>query len=141
MKTKAVLLSVMCAIVIAGITFGVCHCWIIYRRSIEEAPVVCDLQQLLIKLNGYYDAQKKWPEKLDDLKLKPYEIKLTDLISGKPFIYFPDATRNTKDVLLAQPEPFRMGLWPLGKMKRHAVLAIGEHVEFNGQEAITLRKK
>ncbi len=99
-----------------------------------------NLGHLQVKLIDYYATKGRWPEQLGELKLSDFQ--LTDRVSRKPLLYFPDATHDTTDILVAQPEPFRMGLWPFGEMRRHVMLArsMDAHRILYGEDAIVLKK-
>ncbi len=141
MKAKTVSISLACFAVTASAAYGVGHYWVKYRTIAEEGAVSCDMNHLYLALHDYHDAKKAWPAKLEDLKV--HEILLKDKISGKPYLYFPDARYGTRDILLTQPQPFRLGLWPFGEIKRFILRASRTETvrQLYGQEAIRLTVK
>lgn len=134
-------LSLACFVVTASAAYGVGHYWVKYRTIAEEGTVSCDMNHLYLALHDYHDAKKAWPATLEDLKVD--EILLKDRISGKRYLYFPDARYGTRDLLLAQPQPFRLGLWPFGETKRTILRASRTETvrQLYGQEAISLSVK
>jgi len=137
MKARTVAISLACAIVAGGSVYSLCYCWVYGHMVGGEAAVSSGLWNLRTELYRYHDARKNWPEKLSDLG----EFSWKDHIAEKPYLYFPGARRGTTDILAAQPEPYRLGLWPFGQIKRQVILAtsVGAKTTLCGQEATSLR--
>jgi hypothetical protein len=49
-------------------------------------------------------------------------------------IYYPDAKPGTKAILVEQPEPLEVGLWPFIVTHRRAIRADGRLVDLHGDE-------
>lgn len=140
-KTRNVSISLVCLIGTATVIYGVAYYWVLANMQAGEAAVASDLSYLHEMLIQYYDENKTWPAKLDELKVD--RILSKDRISRKPYLYCPDARYGTGDVLVAQPEYFRLGLCPFGEVRRYVVLArrVDFHVFLQGQDAVAFRKK
>ena len=50
---------------------------------------------------------------------------LVDPVSHRPLVYHPGAPLGTRAILLAQPEPREVGLWPFARIERLGVRADG----------------
>ena len=64
----------------------------------------------------YSEKHGQWPKRLLDENgrlLWGHDAYAEDPIFHKPWLYFPDAKRGTNAILLAQPEPIQMRVWPI----------------------------
>lgn len=110
---------------IVGILFAAILFYYGCHRFREEIAVVHEtelhyrFEELYKYLVEYYESHQKWPQTLAELPL-PEERKeklLIDFMSGKPYLYFPQA-KGRYAILVAQPKPYRVGLWPFGELRR-----------------------
>ena len=79
------------------------------------------LADIRVKLAEYHSAHNSCPATLADLGMTDGAVR--DSFSMQPFLYFP---HGQSGVLIAQPQPFRTKLWPLGGMKQVGILTNNE---------------
>lgn len=139
MKTRKSLFLCACVIVLLGFVYGFCHFLLLVRVLPKKSIVTSELFHLRDRLFDYRRSTGRWPNSLADVIGDG--VALIDSVSEEPYVFFPDARPNSSDVLVAQPEPFQAGLWPLGGTKRKALLATGELRSFYGEEVFTLGKR
>ncbi len=86
----------------------------------------------------YRERNRRWPKSLPDaVKEKEASIgegDIVDRVSDRPLLYYPDAKPGTKALLLAQPEPLEIGLWPFVTTERLGIRADGKFVNVKGDE-------
>jgi hypothetical protein len=97
-----------------------------------EGATVSHMTGVYRRLHEYYEKNGRWPE---SLSVVMGETGI-DLTSNLPLLYFPDAKPGTEEILIAQPQPFKVGLWPFVEMKRRGVRADGELVDVPSDERL-----
>ena len=93
-------------------------------------------------LYKYHERNGRWPQNLMEAAKQQGSSSshfirggdIVDLVSHRPLLYYPDAKPGTHAILLAQPEPNKIGLWPFITMRREGIRADGKLVDVQGDE-------
>ena len=91
------------------------------------------------------DYRKKtggWPKDLRDANMDGKSVRCAsdatlrpvDHVSGRPLLYYPSARPGTGDILLAQPDAFKMRFWPSFAEHRWGIRADGKFVRLQPGE-------
>jgi hypothetical protein len=101
-----------------------------------QSAVSGDLAIVYRDVREYREANSRWPASLDVAAKRPGSVLypghfLSDPISKQPFLYFPGATPETRQVLLAQPAPIAVRFWPFTIQWREGIAADGTVVDLS----------
>ena len=123
----------LCALICIVLVYMVEWCGNVGVRMHQRSARALALAVIYRDLCSYRETNGKWPQSLEEAAKRQgsfsSEQYIFDPISHQPFLYFRDAEPGTKMILLAEPEPLKMGLWPLTVMQRRGVQADGEFVD------------
>lgn len=117
---KRMLRFIVVGVVVLLVTYFSLNALYILRMKPKSVNTVSKLGHLRIPLLDFYNNHDAFPTALKDVGVDTYDV--TDMVSGKPFRYFPKAENG---VVLMQPEPFRTMFWPFGKMRQYQMRADG----------------
>ena len=130
------LLGVILVIALAYYAFLVFGCWT-NDEHIQAAAVV-KMLHVGEALCEYREMNGRWPKDLmEAAKQQRSFIGGGDILgttTQRPYLYFPDAEPGTRAILLAQPGPHRIGLWPFVWTERLGIRADGRFVDIRGDE-------
>jgi hypothetical protein len=139
MSSRGALAALVRAIVCVFLAAGVLVYGLLYVASVLNAVHVdavraSQLATLRWHLNNYRERFGHWPDTLEDLLEKQRSSGMTegdirDPIAKQPWLYYPRAPFGTTSILVMQPEPLQVGLWPLVRVHRHGVRADGRICE------------
>lgn len=96
-----------------------------------EGATIFRMVQIYDALERYRENKGRWPESLSLAEAANVGI---DLTSDLPLLYFPDAKPGTEAILLAQPQPCKIGPWPFVTIVQKGIRADGELIDVRGDE-------
>ena len=133
--TRITLGVLVAAVLLYAVEFGANVAVGIHKQSARGVCLAFVYRDLCI----YRKSNGQWPGSLSDATKRQGsllgEAETLDPISHLPLLYYPDAKPGTKAILLAQPEPLELGLWPFVRMKRLGIRADGRIVHLHGDES------
>jgi hypothetical protein len=83
-----------------------------------------ELRDAFEAASAYRAKNGKWPVTLEDEFRGPINME-----SKRPFYYNPQATSGTNEILIAQPVPFGVEVWPFKVTWQHGITADGKLVD------------
>ncbi len=139
MNTKSIAIPVAIAVALglAAAGYYVAYLGRLVTTGHLEGLSVENMMDTYDRAREYRDKTGRWPESLSVVVGET----VIDLTSSLPFLYFPDAKPGTEEILLAQPQPFKVGLWPFDEMWRKGVRVDGELVDVRGNERAVVEVK
>ena len=133
-----IICGVILFLALAYYAFLLFGCWT--NDEHIQGAAVTGMRVVYNDLCNYRERHGRWPQNLvEAAKEKGAHSGLdggevTDLVSRRPFLYYPDAKPGTHAVLFAQPEPHRIGLWPFVMTERLGIRADGRFVDIQDGE-------
>jgi hypothetical protein len=141
-QRKIVLAVLLVVLIIAAPILGLClfvDCGIARHKAVADR---ISLECVYSTLSKYRETHGRWPTTIEEAAKQPGTPSIVhrdDAIFNRPWLYYPNAKPDSKEVLAAVPDVIRMKWLPFVGWQ-DAVLADGTFVDFRSSAAAGSQK-